>query len=465
MQREVISRIVNVGENVDAAIVETSKKSADGQIQLATALKNISEASAVNFQDVFAKYKETKDNIKILQNSLILHINSVTDNIKEQNERQATAIGNTIDSVNRLSETQFAKTLVEIKGLKDLLETNAETGLKYTNDLKETQRKLSDTLHLVKNELEKGAEGNQKILNDKLENISLAITDGQKMADSNFVNLTNKMKGCFEANKQDIRGIEKSQNIILQENKQNFDKIKQNTQEKIAEQNTLVKDTIKNVIAVGASVGLLKKELTETIGRVKTEVVKTVNDSTNTLNGNISERFENVYDDIENNQNVIVNAFAESMDAKSQIAEMLTNVKNNFNEQKLMIDGVEKVLRDVEDKIDEQGVQVDNVEKVLKHNIGNFEPHLRTETFEDKKENTILINTLKDNLLQYSELRDNNKISFVSFYEDGKIISSKSFDENGKVVAENKFYDNGELKERKTYYVKNGKTEVEVEKF
>ena len=465
MQNELITRITTVGENVDAAIVETNKKTEDGQAKLASALKDIDEATAKQFQDVFVKDKETKDNICTLQNDLIAHINTVADNIKKQSENQANVIDNTINAVNKLAVSQFTETLVGIKGLKGLLEANAEAGLKQTNELKETQSKLSDTLQVVKSELGKDAESKQKTLNDTLADLKLIITKGQETVGSKFESLTDKMTGGFEANKEDIKEIVKSQNVILQENMQNFKSLKQSTKEQSAEQSTLVKDAIKSVVTVGATVGLLKKEVTEVVNSAKAEMVEAVNISKNEMDNTISEKFESIYADIDNNQNVIVEALGQSADAKTQLAEILISVKDNTDEQKLMIDGVEKVLREVEDKIDDQGVQVDNVEKVLKHINGETEPQLRTETFEDKKENTILINTLKDNLLEYSELRDNNKISFVSFYKNGKIVSSKSFDENGNVVAENEFYDNGELKERKTYYVKNGKTQVEVEKF
>ncbi len=465
MQNELITRITTFGENVDAAIVETNKKTEDGQAKLASALKDIDETTAKQFQDVFVKDKETKDNISTLQNDLIAHINTVTDNIKKQNENQANVIGSTINDVNKLAVSQFTETLVGIKGLKGLLEANAEAGLKQTNELKETQSKLSDTLQIVKSELGKDAESKQKTLNDTLADLKLIITKGQETVGSKFESLTDKMTGGFEANKEDIKEIAKSQSEILQNNKQNFESMKQSTKEQTAEQSSLVKEAIKSVATVSATVGLLKKEVTEVVNSAKAEMVKAVNISKNEMDNTISEKFEGIYADIDNNQNVIVEALGQSADAKTQLAEILISVKDNTDEQKLMIDGVEKVLREVEDKIDDQGVQVDNVEKVLKHINGDTEPQLRTETFEDKKENTILINTLKDNLLEYSELRDNNKISFVSFYKNGKIVSSKSFDENGNVVAENEFYDNGELKERKTYYVKNGKTQVEVEKF
>ena len=465
MQNELITRITTVGENIDAAIVETNKKTEKGQTILASELKNINEAAAKQFQDVFIKDKETKENISTLQKDLIAHINTVTDSIKRQNENQAKVIGNTINSVNELAETQFTETLVGIKALQGLLATNAEAELKQTNELKETQNKLSDALQVVKSELGKDAENKQKVLNGTLADLKLVITKGQETVERKFDSLTDMMTGSFKDSKEEIKEIVKSQNVIIQENKHNFESIKQSTKNHSAEQSALVKDTIKSVATVGATVGLLKKELTEVVNSAKAEMVKAVNISKNEMDNTISEKFEGIYADIDENQNIIVEALGQSMEAKTQIAEILTGVKDNTDEQKMMIDGVEKVLREVEDKIDDQGVQVDNVEKVLKHINGETEPQLRTETFEDKKENTILINTLKDNLLEYSELRDNNKISFVSFYKNGKIVSSKSFDENGNVVAENEFYENGELKERKTYYVKNGKTQVEVENF
>ena len=465
MQNEMITRITTVGENIDAAIVETNKKTEEGQTKLASALKNIDEAATKQFQDVFKKDKETKDNISALQKDLIAHINTVTENIKKQNENQANAIGNTINSINELAETQFTETLVGIKALQGLLATNAEAELKQTNELKETQNKLSDALQVVKSELGKDAENKQKVLNGTLADLKLVITKGQETVERKFDSLTDMMTGSFKDSKEEIKEIVKSQNVIIQENKHNFESIKQSTKNHSAEQSALVKDTIKSVATVGATVGLLKKELTEVVNSAKAEMVKAVNISKNEMDNTISEKFEGIYADIDENQNIIVEALGQSMDAKTQIAEILTGVKDNTDEQKMMIDGVEKVLREVEDKIDDQGVQVDNVEKVLKHINGETEPQFRTETFEDKKENTILINTLKDNLLEYSELRDNNKLSFVSFYKNGKIVSSKSFDENGNVVAENEFYENGELKERKTYYVKNGKTQVEVENF
>ena len=90
---------------------------------------------------------------------------------------------------------------------------------------------------------------------------------------------------------------------------------------------------------------------------------------------------------------------------------------------------------------------------------------IRTETFEDKESHTVLINTLNNNLLQYSELRENNKLAFISFYRDGKIVASKTFDKEGKITGENKYYEDGELKERITYYTVHGETEIKIENF
>ena len=173
----------------------------------------------------------------------------------------------------------------------------------------------------------------------------------------------------------------------------------------------------------------------------KNEILKCVDKAKVGIDETFTKTAVNLLDDIEENTEALI---SDNADEREQVMQVLDYLTGNIDGQGNQLGKAVHILQNVNDKLGEE---------------------IRTETFEDKEGHTVLINTVKNNLLQYSELRENNKLAFISFYKDGKIAASKTFDKDGKITGENKYYEDGELKERITYYTMNGETEAKVEKF
>jgi len=493
MHSSLKTRISSVSENVDKTIGISYQKIEDAQNKLASDLgiaKNDVEKQfnivlekdreikenlntlqndvEKQFDTVLEKDRETKENLSTLQNDVIFHIDKVGNNGNKISSEQTERLHDAINAVNKMAGEQFITTLNGLKDLHLLSEKNAASAVNKVAEVKEKQDELMDALQNVKKELVMGEENKHKDLGDRIVALNNDIGKKHEVLSKNLLEVGNIFEKRFQSAEEKQNEFKNLQKEIQQDNKKNFEIINSSTKQQSSEQNNLVKEAIKGIASVGTTVALLKGDLSETVTNVREDIIMAVNNSKSGLDKVLSEKFEDLTDEVAENQKATDNSFVESMNVKAQLAQIMEDLVNNISEQRIQVSGVEKIIRDVEDKVDVQNIQVDNIEQVLQNIAGvngNEEPEIRTETFEDKNEHTLLINTLKDNLLQYSELRDRNRIVFASFYENGKLVASKSFDDNGRVVAENKFYENGELKERKTYYVKNGKTEVEVESF
>ena len=479
MHSSLKTRISSVSENVDKTIGISYQKIEDAQNKLASDLGVAKNDVEKQFNAMLEKDREIKENLNTLQNDVEKQFNTVFEKDRETKENLSTLqndviseqtkrLHDAINAVNKMASEQFTTTLNGLKDLHILSEKNAVSAVNKVAEVKEKQDELMDALHNVKKELVMGEENKHKELGDRIVALNNDIGKKHEVLNKNLLEVGNIFEKKFQSAEERQNEFTKLQKEIQQDNKKNFEIINSSTKHQSGEQNNLVKEAIKGIASVGTTVALLKGDLSKTVTNVREDIIMAVNNSKSGLDKVLSEKFEDLTDEMAENQKAIDNSFVESMNVKAQLAQIMEDLVNNISEQRIQVNGVEKIIHDVEDKVDVQNVQVDNIEQVLQNINGvnsNEEPEIRTETFEDKNEHTLLINTLKDNLLQYSELRDRNRIVFASFYENGKLVASKSFDDNGSVVAENKFYDNGELKERKTYYVKNGKTEVEVESF
>lgn len=460
--------ISSASDNVDKTISVSYQRIGEAQHKVASDLGTLQNDVAKQFDTVLERDREIKANLNTFQNDVVLHIDKVGENGNRISSEQTEILHNAINAVNTLAGEQFTATLNDLKDLRALTEKNAVSAVNQVAEVKDKQNKLMDALLNVKKEIVMGEESKYKDLGDRIVALNNVIGEKHEVLTKNLFEIDSKFETRFQSAEETQNAFTKLQREIQQDNKKNFESINSSTKRQSGEQSNLVKEAIKGISSVATTVALLKGDLFKTVANVRGDILDAVNNSKSGLDKVLTERFEDLSDEMAENQKTTDNSFVESMNVKAQIAQIMEDLVTNISEQRIQVDGVDKIIRDVEDKVDDQNVQIDNIEKILDNINGvnsNVEPEVRTETFEDKNEHTLLINTLKDNLLQYSELRDKNKIVFVSFYENGKIVTSKSFDENGKVVAENKFYENGELKERKTYFVNNGKTEVEVENF
>ena len=173
----------------------------------------------------------------------------------------------------------------------------------------------------------------------------------------------------------------------------------------------------------------------------KNEILKCVDKAKVGIDETFTKTAVNLLGDIEDNTEALI---AENANEREQVMQVLDYLTGHIDGQGNQLGKAVHILQNVNEKIGEE---------------------IRTETFEDKEGHTVLINTLKNNLLQYSELRENNKLAFISFYKDGKIVASRTFDKDGKITGENKYYEDGELKERITYFTAYGETDVKIESF
>lgn len=177
---------------------------------------------------------------------------------------------------------------------------------------------------------------------------------------------------------------------------------------------------------------------------IKTEILKCVETAKTEMDNSITEKVDTILEESDAKQELMEDTIAENIDEREQLLQFLDYLTG---------------------KIDAQGEQLDNTGRILHKLHDKVGEEIKTETIVDKEGHTVLINTIRNNLIQYSELRENNKLSFIGFYKNGKIISSKCFSKEGWISGENQYYESGELKERKTYYIKNGIVEVKTEQF
>ncbi len=107
---------------------------------------------------------------------------------------------------------------------------------------------------------------------------------------------------------------------------------------------------------------------------------------------------------------------------------------------------------------------IDSHNEKLNKIIEFVEKTVVQEEIEDKANAAIAFNTKKDGLTIHSELRDNNQLTFMAGYKDGKLIYNKSFDKDGYVTSECFFDNKGQVKERRTYQNSNGEIKVHIDK-
>ena len=465
MHNSLESQIGTVSENMDKTIGVAYQKVEEKQNILSTELGCVKKDVTNQLNDVLGSGAETKESISVLQNDLVNHIDQVNETANQQGVSRTQKLIQTVAAFSKFTDERFTTTLSELKHLQDLTKTNDVSTKEQVLGLSKKQEELADTLQNVKYDLDKADNKRHTDLDTKISELKETIGVKHEALINNLSGMNESIVSSFRINESKQNELAKMQSEMLETSKKNFEDVNVKTKQQSNEQSNLVKDAIKGIAGIGTAVALLKGEVEKTVDGAKDDLLNAFADTKRGLDKTIVDQIEELKEEIEENHDEVNNSFVENTNGQAQIAQVLEDLTNNIGEQRFQIDGVGNMIREVENKVDEQSVQVDQIEKNLKNIKGDEEPQVRTETFEDKKENTILINTLKDNLLEYSELRDNKKIAFASSYEKGKLVYTKSFDEKGNVVSENKFYENGELKERKTYYVQNGKTKVEVETF
>ncbi len=465
MHNSLESQIGTVSENMDKTIGVAYQKVEEKQNILSTELGCVKKDVTNQLNDVLGSGAETKESISVLQNDLVNHIDQVNETANQQGVSRTQKLIQTVAAFSKFTDERFTTTLSELKHLQDLTKTNDVSTKEQVLGLSKKQEELADTLQNVKYDLDKADDKRHTELDTKISELKDTIGVKHEALINNLSGINESIVSSFRINESKQNELAKMQSEMLETSKKNFEDVNVKTKQQSNEQSNLVKDAIKGIAGIGTAVALLKGEVEKTVDGAKDDLLNAFADTKRGLDKTIVDQIEELKEEIEENHDEVNNSFVENTNGQAQIAQVLEDLTNNIGEQRFQIDGVGNMIREVENKVDEQSVQVDQIEKNLKNIKGDEEPQVRTETFEDKKENTILINTLKDNLLEYSELRDNKKIAFASSYEKGKLVYTKSFDEKGNVVSENKFYENGELKERKTYYVQNGKTKVEVETF
>ena len=465
MHNSLESQIGTVSENMDKTIGDAYQKVEEKQNILSTELGCVKKDVTNQLNDVLGSGAETKESISVLQNDLVNHIDQVNETANQQGVSRTQKLIQTVAAFSKFTDERFTTTLSELKHLQDLTKTNDVSTKEQVLGLSKKQEELADTLQNVKYDLDKADNKRHTDLDTKISELKDTIGVKHEALINNLSGMNESIVSSFRINESKQNELAKMQSEMLETSKKNFEDVNVKTKQQSNEQSNLVKNAIKGIAGIGTAVALLKGEVEKTVDGAKDDLLNAFADTKRGLDKTIVDQIEELKEEIEENHDEVNNSFVENTNGQAQIAQVLEDLTNNIGEQRFQIDGVGNMIREVENKVDEQSVQVDQIEKNLKNIKGDEEPQVRTETFEDKKENTILINTLKDNLLEYSELRDNKKIAFASSYEKGKLVYTKSFDEKGNVVSENKFYENGELKERKTYYVQNGKTKVEVETF
>ena len=465
MHNSLESQIGTVSENMDKTIGVAYQKVEEKQNILSTELGCVKKDVTNQLNDVLGSGAETKESISVLQNDLVNHIDQVNETANQQGVSRTQKLIQTVAAFSKFTDERFTTTLSELKHLQDLTKTNDVSTKEQVLGLRKKQEELADKLQNVKYDLDNADSKRHTELDTKISELKDTIGVKHEALINNLSGINESIVSSFRINESKQNELAKMQSEMLETSKKNFEDVNVKTKQQSNEQSNLVKDAIKGIAGIGTAVALLKGEVEKTVDGAKDDLLNAFADTKRGLDKTIVDQIEELKEEIEENHDEVNNSFVENTNGQAQIAQVLEDLTNNIGEQRFQIDGVGNMIREVENKVDEQSVQVDQIEKNLKNIKGDEEPQVRTETFEDKKENTILINTLKDNLLEYSELRDNKKIAFASSYEKGKLVYTKSFDEKGNVVSENKFYENGELKERKTYYVQNGKTKVEVETF
>lgn len=188
-----------------------------------------------------------------------------------------------------------------------------------------------------------------------------------------------------------------------------------------------------------------------------------------TDNQKISEQLT----DINNNQKIYMYNFEKYVQGDILKFDDLSKKLQFINEQvylnvatlNTLGENIESDLTDINNSINENSKNIEIAHENMRIIAGLLNLDFKTRIIEDKDNKTMIFNTFKNNVMVYSEMRDDNKLSFMAFYDAGKIISSRSFDENGNITAENFYYKSGELKKRKIYTIINGKTQIETENF
>ncbi|MDO4177616.1 MAG: hypothetical protein Q4D21_00325 [Phascolarctobacterium sp.] len=197
--------------------------------------------------------------------------------------------------------------------------------------------------------------------------------------------------------------------------------------------------------------------------------------------GSSNEKIIKGIEDIEDNIKNVVKAGNENLQKK--IKDVADAQKDEFEKISSKVSAQEKNSKEINDNLSmfrnclEENLKA--VALISQTTAGNKEEILASikncvklikskeqeqEIIEVKDENAVIINTKQAGITIHSEMHENNKLSFMAGYQNGRMIFSKTFDDDGGITSETKYDASGQVEERKTYINKNGKISVEIDK-
>lgn len=175
--------------------------------------------------------------------------------------------------------------------------------------------------------------------------------------------------------------------------------------------------------------------------------------------------------DMDNNEqlskdiNTSVNAIVEKVDSLRDEYASFSNALNenldmafdvNNNNIEALRDALENVLK-INNFSDNASNAENKPEKLSKEVI--------QESISNKETDTVVLNTIVNGITVRSEMFENNNLSLIAGYKDGRIVYDKIFDMEGNLQQENTYNFDGELKQRNIYFRKGNEITVETESF
>ncbi|NFO11074.1 hypothetical protein FDB29_08155 [Clostridium botulinum] len=332
--------------------------------------------------------------------------------------------------------------------------------------LDDLNKESSDNLKLLLQITNNGVETGIKELKSKIDNSSNSL-------DNTVVDEISVVKKEYNEIRQFINKLiereEKCQNII----------------EKTS-------DHLKNQIE------LLQKEMIDEIPKYfngfKTVMISDKNERNEVLN----DKFNNIYQQIIKLSEIssnrkdkldetildtvsIIKAIDDNVTKKNYIfSEMLSKVVEKDTELALSTKNIENRQEETDNKIRNLEIQIlalNNLVKILNKILSEQEicrnevaitksdPN-RIEKIHDDTSGITIVNTFKNDILQYSEMQELGKKIFSAEYDSkGRILLSKNYNKKGEVAIENSYYKNGQVKERKEKIREKRSIKTEITKF
>ncbi|NFO04187.1 hypothetical protein FDB23_08710 [Clostridium botulinum] len=482
-KRELIENTENNKEKLAKVLEDVLIKTGTCLAEQTETIVNGIESNKKHLEDVIDKSVANNNSIiNSNQEKLSIQIKEVSEHVSNQinmdKEDNIERDKESSDSLAKIINIAFDQAEYKIGENSKVILEKFETTKDEINSLIELKKK---EVFIKLDDLNKESSDNLKLLLQITNNgVETGIKELKSKIDNSSSSLDNTVVDEISVVKKECNEIRKFINKLIEREEKC-----QNIIEKTS-------DHLKNQIE------LLQKEMIDEIPKYfngfKTVMISDKNERNDVLN----DKFNNIYQQIIKLSEIssnrkdkldetildtvsIIKAIDDNVTKKNYIfSEMLSKVVEKDTELALSAKNIENRQEETDNKIRNLEIQIlalNNLVKILNKILSEQEicrnevaitksdPN-RIEKIHDDTSGITIVNTFKNDILQYSEMQELGKKIFSAEYDSkGRILLSKNYNKKGEVAIENSYYKNGQVKERKEKIREKRSIKTEITKF